>query len=74
MIKKGDKFLLIDHTGNGWNVNGYMDCYISKIVTVERSIGYQFVIIEDNKSKVSKICNGDKWIFDGEDVQKKVEI
>lgn len=71
MYEKGDKLLLIDHTGNGWNTSGYMDCYISKIVTVERSNDYQFIIIEDNKSKV---CNDDKWIFDSEDVQKKVEI
>ena len=72
MYEKGDKLLLIDHTGNGWNISGYMDCYISKIVTVERSNGCQFIIVEDNKSKVC--ISADKWFFDNEDVQKKVEI
>ena len=67
MIKKGDKFLLIDHRGNSWNSAGEMDCYISKIVTVSGGFDCNFSIKEDNKSVGS-------WVFDKYDISKVIDI
>lgn len=71
-LKVGDKVKLKNRRGIGWNVDGKMDKYIGKIVTVsgEGSVGYSFSIKEDDGRCLSGLG---RWRFSLEDIEYVVK-
>lgn len=66
-LKVGDKVLLKNKRGDGWNSEGKMDHYMGKIVTIDGVIGTSFFIKEDDGENYP--C---KWCFEYVDIELKV--
>ncbi len=68
-LKVGDKVKLKNKRGKRWNMEGHMDKYIGKIVTISKIrstiIGVRFEIEEDTKFS--------KWFFDLDDIEYVVK-
>lgn len=66
-LKVGDKVLLKNKRGDSWNIEGKMDHYIGKVVTIDEINTETFAIKEDDGE------NGYfKWQFDYDDIELKV--
>lgn len=65
-LKVGDKVLLKNESGYGWNQEGKMDKYKGKVVTVSKLHDSNFEIEEDDMQ------NFTKWKFSYEDIERKV--
>lgn len=66
-LKVGDKVLLKNKRGDGWNSEGKMDHYMGRVVTIDEMNDGDFKIKEDDG-------NNDplKWCFDYDDIELKV--
>lgn len=63
-FKVGDKVKLKNRRGEGWNINGEMDKYIGKTVTVATIYHHE---------KLFKIDDNYGWIFDFDDIEYVVK-
>lgn len=67
-LKVGDKVKLKNRRGKRWNLDGKMDKYIGKIVTVSDIIlGNSFTIKEDDGRGFPR------WVFNSEDIEYVVK-
>lgn len=67
-LKAGDKVKLKNRRGKGWNLDGKMDKYIGKIVTVSYiTLGNGFTIKEDDGRGFPR------WMFQLEDIEYVVK-
>lgn len=66
-LKVGDKVLLKNKRGDSWNIEGKMDHYIGKVVTIDEINTETFTIKEDD----DKNWFG-KWVFNYDDIELKV--
>lgn len=68
-LKAGDKVKLKNRRGKGWNLDGKMDKYIGKIVTVSYiTLGNGFTIKEDDGRGLFP-----RWVFCLEDIEYVVK-
>jgi len=74
-LKIGDKVLIQKVEFSDWNLNGDMDDYTGKTVTVKNISGFDFIVKEKNGKEHKNMHYGDfanHWIFSKCDISRIV--
>lgn len=65
--KAGDKVVIINQRGKGWNLSGEMDIWQGKVMTISK----KSVIIPGVFARYKMVEDGEEWTWDNRDIDDK---